>query len=364
MAMDAVELLGQLPGFVMITSGPDHFVEFANAQSKELAGFRDIVGRRIGEALPELVEQGFIGIRDEVYRTGEPFRGRAAPIRIQRKPDGPYEGGFIDFVYQPLKRKDGSVCGIIFAGYDVTEQKRGEEQVRALQFELMQVFRASVMGAMAMILAHELNQPLTAISNYATAARRMLSANDGANAEEALEALREIEAASQRAAEIIKLVREMMGKGRPLSSPVDLGAAVRQAAGLGLIDAPNKGIAYTLDIAPGLVVSSDPIQIQQVLLNLFRNAVEAMQGGDRRELDIVATRQGAEAEVRVSDSGPGLADEVRSRLFEPFVTTKEQGLGIGLSICRGIIERHGGRIWAEDREGGGTVFCLRLPLAD
>jgi signal transduction histidine kinase len=362
--IDWVELLHQLPGFLIVTSGPDHLVEFANGQARALAGNRELAGQRIGDALPELVDQGFIGIRDEVYGSGEPHRAQGVPISIKQASDGSQSEGYIDFVYQPLKRRDGSVCGLIFAGYDVTEQKRGEEQLRSLQFELMQVFRASVMGAMAMILAHELNQPLAAISNYATAARRLLSGDDGTNTEEALEALRDIEAASQRAAEIIRLVREMMGKGRPLSSPVDLGMAIRQAAGLGLIDAPKKGVTYSLDLTPNLIVSSDPIQLQQVLLNLFRNAVEAMQGCDRRELEVVSSRQGPEAEIRVSDTGPGLPDEVRNRLFEPFVTTKEQGLGIGLSICRGIVERHGGRIWAEDRPGGGTVFCLRLPLSE
>ena len=361
--IDLAQLLHQLPGFLIVTSGPEHLVEFANGQAKALAGNRQLAGKRIGDALPELVDQGFIAIRDEVYRSGEPYRGRGVPISLRRTPEGAPGEGYIDFVYQPLKGKDGSVCGLIFAGYDVTEQKRGEEQLRSLQFELMQVFRASVMGAMAMILAHELNQPLAAISNYATAARRLLSGDEGTDVEEALAALRDIEAASQRAAEIIRLVREMMGKGRPLSAPVDLGMAVRQAAGLGLIDAPNKGVNYSLDLAPGLIVSSDPIQIQQVLLNLFRNAVEAMQSGNRRELDVVSSRQGDEAEIRIGDTGPGLPEEVRSRLFEPFVTTKEQGLGIGLSICRGIVERHGGRIWAEDRPDGGTMFCLRLPLA-
>ena len=360
--IDWLELLHQLPGFLIITSGPKHVVEFANDQAKALAGNRELAGRRIGEALPELVDQGFIGIRDEVYRSGEPYRGRGVPIKVKRA-DGTESEGYVDFVYQPLKNEDGSVCGLIFAGYDVTEQKRGEEQLRSLQFELMQMFRASVMGAMAMILAHELNQPLTAISNYTNAARRRLGGDEPDDRDKALEALSHIEAASQRAAEIIRLVREMMGKGRPLSAPVDLGAAIRQAAALGLLDAPKKGITCSLDLAPGLIVSSDPIQVQQVLLNLFRNAVEAMQGCDRRELEVVSSRQGKEAEIRVSDSGPGLPDEVRSRLFEPFVTTKAEGLGVGLSICRGIVERHGGRIWAEGRVGGGTVFCLRLPLS-
>ena len=360
---ECLSLLKQLPGFVIITSGPDHLVEFANAGARELAGSREIVGRQIGEAMPELEDQGFIGIRDEVYRSGKPYRARAKPIRVKRAPDGGLVEGYIDLVYQPLKREDGSVTGIIFAGYDVTEHKRAEEQMRQLQFEVMQIFRASVMGAMAMVLAHELNQPLSAISNYASAARRRLTSRNVAENEDTLRALDDIESASHRAAEIIRLVREMIGKNRPLDQRVDLGIAIQQAVALGLIDAPKKGITHKVRLSPGLVVSGDHVQVQQVLLNLLRNAVEAMQGCDRRELEISASRTGDEAEIRVGDTGAGLPGEFRDRLFEPFVTTKPEGLGVGLSICRGIVERHGGRIWAEDRAGGGTEFVLRLPLS-
>jgi two-component system sensor kinase FixL len=112
------------------------------------------------------------------------------------------------------------------------------------------------------------------------------------------------------------------------------------------------------------MVKADPIQIQQVLLNLLRNAVEATQDSERREIDISSARIGDEAEIRISDTGPGLPAAVRERLFEPFVTTKAQGMGVGLSIARGIVERHAGRIWAEDRESGGTTFRVCLPLAD
>jgi two-component system, LuxR family, sensor kinase FixL len=360
--VDWASIVAQLPGFVMITSGPEHVVEFANAGLHELTRYRDVVGRRIADALPELVDQGFIAIRDEVYRTGIAYRATAQPFKLRPAPGEPLQDGHIDLIYQPIKRADGSVSGIIFAGYDVSDRKKAEEQARAMQFELMQMFRSSVLGAMAMILAHEVNQPLAVISNYATAARRLLGAG-GATAHAEVEgALGEIEAAAHRASEIIRVVREMMGKGRPPDSKVDLAVAIRQAATLGLLDATRKNISYTTELAPDLFVAADPIQIQQVLLNLFRNAVEAAEDGGGGELEIVLSRVGAEAEIRVSDSGPGLAPQVRDRLFDPFVSTKEQGLGVGLSICRAIVERYGGRIWAEDRSGGGTVFCIRLPL--
>ena len=363
MGVDCAALLHQLPGFVMITSGPDHVVEFANEGMRALTHFRIEIGRPVREILPELDEQGFIAIRDEVFRTGRPHWASARPFQLRPAPDEPPQDGFMDYVYQPIRGEDGQVRGIIFAGYDVTEQKKLEEQTRMLHFELIQLFRSSVLAAMAMILAHELNQPLTAISNYATAARRLLAAGQPSDPEAVSGALEEIEASARRASEIIRLVREMMGKGRPEGTRVDLGIAIRQGITLGLLDAGRKRIAYRADVAPDLFVRADPVQIQQVLLNLLRNAVEAVQDGARRELEIVSVRVGDEAEIRVGDSGPGLADEVRERLFEPFVTTKPEGLGVGLSICRGIVERHGGRIWAEDRPEGGTTFCVRLPLA-
>ena len=361
MGIDCAALLHQLPGFVMITSGPDHVVEFANDGVRALTHFRLELGRPVRESLPELEAQGFVAIRDEVYRTGTPYRASGRPFQLRPAPGEPLQDGFIDFVYQPIRDEADEVRGIIFAGYDVTEQKKLEEQTRMLHFELIQLFRSSVLGAMAMILAHELNQPLAAISNYATAARRLLAAGDSAKPESVADALAEIEASSRRASEIIRLVREMMGKGRPEGTRIDVGIAIRQSLALGLLDAKSKGIVHSSEVAPDLFVAADPVQIQQVLLNLLRNAVEAVQDGDRREIEVEAARIGKEVEIRVGDTGPGLASEVRERPFEPFVTTKPQGLGVGLSICRAIVERHGGRIWAEDREGGGTTFCIRLP---
>jgi two-component system, LuxR family, sensor kinase FixL len=359
--IDWPALAHQLPGFLLVTSGPDHVVEFGNAAVHALAGGRLQVGRPLREALPELGEQGFLAIRDRVYQTGESYRGQGRQVRVLRGPDGAAEDVHIDFVYQPIRDGEGAVTGIVFAGYDLTEQKAVEDRTRAVQFELMQMFRANVLGSMAMVLAHELNQPLSAISNYASAGRRLVGGEPGQPRVEA--AFDQIEASARRASDILRLVRDMIGKGRPDPERVDLDFAVRQALALGLLDAPGRGISCRTSLAPDLVVSADRIQIQQVLLNLIRNAVEAVEGRDPAELDIQSARVGDEAEIRVADTGPGLAPEVRDRLFQAFVTTRERGLGVGLAICRTIVERHGGRIWAEDRPGGGAVFRLRLPLA-
>jgi two-component system, LuxR family, sensor kinase FixL len=352
----------KLPGFLLVTSGPDHVVQYVNAAVQALAGGRLQLGRPIREALPELGEQGLLAIRDQVYRSGEPWRGEDRQVSLNRGPDGAAEDVWLDCVYEPIRDGEGAVTGLVFAGHDLTEHKAAEVRARAIQFELLQMFRANVLGAMAMVLAHELNQPLSAISNYASAGRRLLAA-EAAQPDKVAAALDRIEASARRASDVIRLVRDMTSKGRPDPEKVDLAFAIRQAVALGLVDPASRGIICRTSLAPELLVSADRVQIQQVLLNLIRNAIEAIEGRDPAELEIESARVGADAEIRIGDSGPGLAPEVRDRLFQAFVTTKRQGLGVGLAICRTIVERHGGRIWAEDRAGGGALFCLRLPLA-
>jgi two-component system, LuxR family, sensor kinase FixL len=357
------ELLQQLPGFVMITAGPNHVVAFCNASLRELTRYRDLEGRALADALPELADQGFVAIRDQVYRSGKAYRGRAQPFKIRNGADGPYEEGYIDFIYQPIKRQDGTVTGIIFAGYDITEQKQAVDRVKTLQAELFHVSKTSAMNAMAMTMAHELNQPLAAISNYAAAARKYLGGGQASDLAKAHAAMDNIEAASRRAGDIIRAARDAFGKARPENKRFEMAPLIEEAMGLALLDPAREGIKCESSLAPGLFVKGDRVQLLQVMLNLLRNAVDAMAGCDRRELEIIAEKKGDSAEVRVSDTGIGLADEVRQRMFDPFVTTKPKGLGIGLSISRSIVEAHGGELWADDREGGGTDFCLKLPLA-
>ena len=219
------------------------------------------------------------------------------------------------------------------------------------------------MNAMAMTMAHELNQPLAAISNYAAAARKYLRSRQASDLDKANAALDNIEAASQRAGDIIRAARDAFGKARPQNERFEMAPLIEEAMGLALLDPAREGIKYESRVAAGLFMKGDRVQLLQVMLNLLRNAVDAMAGCDRRELEIVAEKKGDSAEVRVSDTGIGLADDVRQRMFDPFVTTKPKGLGIGLSISRSIVEAHGGELWADDREGGGTDFCLKLPLA-
>lgn len=248
--------------------------------------------------------------------------------------------------------------------------RENEAGLRELQAELLHVSRLSAAGEMASALAHELNQPLTAIASSASGALRLLqaAAPDGSGPgvpARALEAMARAAAQALRAGQIVARLREFVTKGEAERRAADIHELVTDAGTLALVGAKGQGVAVSMRIAPALPpVFVDRIQIQQVLINLIRNALDAMSEGDGttcRELAVsVIPSEPEMVEVSVADTGPGLAPEVAGRLFEPFVTTKPDGMGVGLSISRSIVDAHGGRLWAENRPGGGTVFRFTL----
>ena len=277
------------------------------------------------------------------------------------------------------QRKDGTVFPLelavaevsaqdrrIFAGFvhDVSARQRAEERLRELQAELIHVSRLSAMGEMASALAHELNQPLTAIMNYAQATRRLVDAVDEERRAALLGLLEKTAQQASRAGQIIHRLRQFIAKGETERMLEDVNAVVEEAAALALIGTGGRGIAVRRALADGLpAVLMDKIQIHQVITNLIRNSVDALTAVERREIVIQTRRAGQHrVEIAVADSGPGLAAAVAPRLFQPFVTTKPGGMGIGLSICRSIVEAHGGKLRAGENPGGGTVFTMSLPV--
>lgn len=258
----------------------------------------------------------------------------------------------------------------LFTGFvrDLSERQEQQQRLQSVQAELLHVSRLSAAGEMASALAHELNQPLTAIASSVRAAIRMLQDQpEGTLPPRAAEAMERAAAQSLRAGQIVRRLREFVLKGEVDQQLMELTPLIEEAAALALVGARQLGVqvSFRLDPTP-IAVAVDRIQIQQVLLNLIRNAIDAMtempDEAARREMVISSSRpDGSSVEVAVADTGPGLAPEVAAKLFEPFVTSKPGGMGVGLSISRSIIETHGGRLWAEPDPAGGTIFRFTLP---
>jgi len=253
---------------------------------------------------------------------------------------------------------------VFFTGFinDLTEHRQTQARLQELQSELVHISRLSEMGEMASTLAHELNQPLGAIANYAKGCKRLLAQPDPANVAKALEVLDKAAEQALRAGQIIRRLREFVARGETEMQVEPVARLIEEASALALVGAREQGIVTRIALDPRVgSVRADRVQVQQVLVNLMRNAREAMQQSDRRELTVEARPVGRElVEIAVSDTGPGIADEVADRLFQPFVTTKKSGMGVGLSICRTIVEAHGGRLNVERNGAGGATFRLTL----
>jgi len=276
----------------------------------------------------------------------------------------------------PARHRDGSTFPIhltvseffigerrLFTGMiqNISARIAAENQVGQLQNELIHVARLSAMGELASALAHELNQPLTAITAYASAAKRMLTTDqvDGA-AELVLKAGEQ----AQRAGEIIRHLRHFVERGDTERGWHDLKATVVDAAQLGMVGSRRDGIEFHIDAPDGLPpVMMDKVQIQQVVQNFVRNSADALKtvAPPRRIVVRVSDPADGAIEVSVEDTGPGIDETVLRRLFQPFITTKPSGMGIGLSVCRNIIEAHDGRIRGENMDGGGARFAFSIP---
>lgn len=256
----------------------------------------------------------------------------------------------------------------IFTGFihDLTEQQHAELRLKELQSELIHVSRLSAMGTMASTLAHELNQPLTAIANYLEAGRELLDAGGAEAATLLREAIEESTSEALRAGKIVRRLRDFVARGEVERRVEDLPRLIDEASRLALIGARERGVRAFFELAPDITtVTVDRVQIQQVLVNLIRNAIDAVAGQEVRDITIsTCALDNAMVEVSVADTGPGLSPDIAARLFQAFATTKPAGMGLGLSICRTIVEAHRGHIRAEPRPTGGTVFRFTLPVEE
>ena len=331
-------------------------IQSFSAAAERLFGFNaaEVIGQNVSVLMPSPYLEEHDGYLARYLATGERHIIGIGRVVVGRRKDG---STF------PMELAVGEVSlpdARLFAGFirDLTERQDRERRLSELQAELVHVARLNELGEMAATLAHEVNQPLTAITNYLNGARRLLAAGDQQGAGQAME---RIATQAERARLIIQRLRDMVRKGEAQRRIESLTKTIEEASALALIGVGRNlklDVRIAEDAAEAVI---DKIQIQQVLLNLMRNAVEAMAGSARRELSISTAPAGEMVEIRVADTGPGLAEQVRARLFQPFVTTKPGGMGVGLSVCRTIIEAHGGELRAEDAVGGGTAFRLTVP---
>ena len=256
----------------------------------------------------------------------------------------------------------------VFTGFihDISQRQQAELRFHELQSELAHVGRLSELGTLASSLAHELNQPLTAIASYCEGAASLLEGKpDAEQLEMAREALRDTAEQAIRAGEIVRRMRDFLSHGETEHRDESLSRIITEANALALVGSREHGIDVQVILDPKADrVFVDRIQIQQVLINLIRNAIEAMLDSPVRSLAISTEGVPELITISVEDTGSGISETLAPQLFQPFVTSKQSGMGIGLSICRTIIESHGGRIWFERGPEGATIFRFTLPRAE
>lgn len=318
----------------------------------------EAIGKNVNLLMPEPHRAGHDGYLANYGRTREKrIIGMGRVVMGQRKDGSTF----------PMELAVGETRGAkpFYTGFirDLTDRQQTEERLRDLQAELVHVSRLTAMGEMASTLAHELNQPLSAIANLLTGSRRLLDRGRPEDQAKIRDAVDKASTQALRAGDVIHRMREFVRRGATERAPESLSKVVEDAAALALIGAREHLVTTRLKLDPKAdAVYADRVQIQQVLVNLIRNAVDAMAEAPRRELTIASQRlANGSVQVNVTDTGSGISDDFRERLFQPFMTTKAEGMGVGLSISRSIIEAHGGRIWADANPAGGTVFHFTLP---
>jgi C4-dicarboxylate-specific signal transduction histidine kinase len=299
----------------------------------------------------------------EVERAVREKRRYSTAFRIVL-PDGTVK--HLESIGQPVFSTNGKLVEVVDTEIDVTERKRAEEAYREAQLELAHANRLASMGQLTASITHEVNQPITAAITYALAARRFLKA-EPPNFHEVDDALSLIVKEGNRAGEVVERVRALIKKAPARKDAVAIDDAILEVIALTRAEAANNSVSVRTQFAEGLPrVQGDRVQLQQVMLNLILNAIQSMSGvaDGNRELHISTVSIEPDGVcVAVRDTGPGLSLETLSRLFEPFYTTKSEGMGMGLSICRSIIEAHGGRLWAIRCEPQGALFQFTVPAA-
>jgi two-component system sensor histidine kinase TtrS len=341
---------------------------FVNQSMETMTGWRaaDLIGRNQHRILHHTHPDGSPHPEEEcpVYATFRDNRPRFVEDDVFWRKDG--TGFPVEYSSTPIRDERRRTVGSVVVFRDVTERKQAAERIRHHQLELAHVARLSTLGEMASGIAHELNQPLTAIATNARACVRMLESGP-TDREACSDVMEKIAAQAERAGQVIRHIRHFVRKEEPELKPARVSAMLETVADLLRPDAQRAGVVLDrqLDRSADWVLARE-IQIEQVILNLARNAIEAMSEApaERRRLLLRTRGRGERVEIEVADTGPGLSPDVSERIFAPFVTTKAQGLGLGLSISSGIVDSHGGKLAAENRPGEGATFRFSLLSAE
>ena len=353
-------LFDKAPTFVAVLRGPEHVFELANAAYLQLVGHREVIGKTVREAFPEVEGQGFFELLDQVYRTGEPFIGREMPVSLHRLQDGTSEEMFLDFVYQAVFDADNSVSGVFVHGADVTDKVKARRVIEEAN-RLKDEFLAT--------LSHELRNPLNSILGYAEVLRRSPESRHLAVVRKAADTIHSnAEAQSQLIKDLLDLSRLQTGKLAVELQPSHVAPLIGDAVETVREQAGQKGIKLNVDLAAEpLTVNADPVRIQQIVWNLVNNAVKFTPKGGRVSVNL--NRDDDHATLLVEDTGQGIDRDFLPHVFEMFrqadsrATRRHGGLGVGLALVRQLTELHGGNVEVySDGPGLGARFIVRLPL--
>jgi len=347
------------PNAMIMVNREGHIV-LLNAQAERVFGYarEELLGRSIEMLIPESFRAGHSGHRHEYHLTPSArVMGAGRDLHGRRK-DGsevPVEVGL-----NPIETPEG--MAVLASIVDITARRRVEAETAQQRNELAHLSRVAMLGELSGSLAHELNQPLAAILSNAQAAQRILGRGLG-DMGEILEILQDIVADDRRAGEVIKRLRTLFRKEAVRYRPLEINEVVLDVLRMMRSDLLNRDVAVRTELAAGLPqVDGDPVQLQQVLLNLVMNGCDAMEGtpGERR-LTLRTALAGGKVEVSVSDRGRGIPPADLQRIFDPFVSTKTEGMGLGLAVCRTIVTAHAGRLWAANNADRGASFYFTVP---
>ena len=356
-------ILATVPDALIVIDARGRIMSFSPAAQRMFQyGEAEVLGENVSMLMPSPDRERHDGYLDHYRETGEKKIIGIGRLTTARRRDGstfPIELAVGEVSDQGMR---------LFTGFirDLTERQKTERRGQDLQAELSHASRVTAMGTLAAALAHELNQPLTAIANYMEAGRDLL-AQEGAIDRTLLgEAMDEAATQALRAGEIIRSLREFIRRGEADRQPETVSTLLSEGVALAFIGINSRGIDMDIAVDPRVGrIMANRVQVQQVITNLVRNAVEAMEGRPMRILHLsAAPDDDGRVEIIVADSGPGLDPGVERSLFTPFSTTKPTGMGVGLSISRTIVEGHGGRIWATRSRWGGVAFHFTLDAAD